>query len=135
MKNCISSNLAYTILSLPPSRIYKANAFISLRMMNRFFLENLKYERHKPAFKSELWHLPNSYVHNYKPSRSTFRNHGILRKFKSNKNIAILRSVKGNGVVVLDRIQYDNAIKEIISDKTKLKELPKMLLLNEKLNY
>ena len=26
--------------------------------------------------------------------------------------------------MVLDRIQYDNMIKEIISDKTKLKELP-----------
>ena len=26
--------------------------------------------------------------------------------------------------MVLDRIQYDNAIKEIISDKTKFKELP-----------
>ena len=36
--------------------------------------------------------------------------------------------------MVLDRIQCDNAIKEIISDKTKLKELPKMLLLNQKLN-
>ena len=47
-----------------------------------------------------------------------------MKKLKNDKSIVILRSDKGNGVVVLDRIQYDNAIKEIISDKTKFKELP-----------
>ena len=94
-------------------------------MMHHFLLENLKNEIDKPADKSELSHLANSYVHNYKPSRSTLTKHGILKKLKNDKSIVILRSDKGNGVVVLDRIQYDNAIKEIISDKTKFKELPK----------
>ena len=93
-------------------------------MMHHFLLENLKNEIDKPAHKSELSHLANSYVHNYKPSRSTLTKHGILKKLKNDKSIVILRSDKGNGVVVLDRIQYDNAIKEIISDKTKFKELP-----------
>ena len=37
--------------------------------------------------------------------------------------MVILRPDKGN-VVVLDRILYNNAVKEIISDKTKFKELP-----------
>ena len=89
MKNCISSNLAYTTLSLPPSRIYKTNVFVLFEMMHRFFLENLKHEREKPVFKSEFWHLPNSYVHNNKPSKSTLRNYEVLKKFKNNKNIAI----------------------------------------------
>ena len=93
-------------------------------MMHRFLLENLKNEIDKPALKSELPHLANSYVHNHKPSRSTLRIHGILKKLKSDKSIVILRPDKGNDVVVLDRNQYDNAIKEIISDKTKFKELP-----------
>ena len=31
------------------------------------------------ALKSELSHPANSYVHNYKPSRSTLRKHGILK--------------------------------------------------------
>ena len=109
--------------SLPPSRIYKTNVFVSFEMMHRFLLENLKNEIDKPALKSELSHLINSYVHNYKLSRSTLRKHGILKKLKSDKSIVILRPDKGNGVVVLDRNQYDNAIKEIISDKTKFKEL------------
>ena len=48
-----------------------------------------------------------------------------MKKLKSDKSILILRPDKGNGEVVLDQIQYDNAIKEISSDKTKFKELPK----------
>ena len=111
--------------SLPPSRIYTTNAFVLFKMMHRFLLENLKTEIDKPALKLELSHFANSYVHNYKPSRSTLRKHGILKKLKSDKSIVILQPDKGNGVVVLDRTQYDNAIKEIISDKTKFKELPK----------
>ena len=46
--------------SLPPSRIYKTNVFVSFEMMHRFLLENLKNEIDKPALKSELSHLANS---------------------------------------------------------------------------
>ena len=59
----------------------------------------------------------------YKPSRSTLRKHGILKKVKTDRSIVVLRPDKGNSAVVLDQIEYDNAIKEIISDKTKFKEL------------
>ena len=93
-------------------------------MMHRFLLENLKIEINKPSLQSELSHLANSYVRNYRPSRSTLRKHGILKKLKNDKNIVILWPENGNGAVVLDLIQYDNAIKNIISDKTKFKELP-----------
>ena len=55
---------------LPPSRIYKANVFVLFEMMHIFSFENLKNEIDKPAVKSELLHLANSYVHNYKASRS-----------------------------------------------------------------
>ena len=72
--------------SLPPSRIYKANVFVSFEMMHRFLLENLKNEIDKPTLKSELSHLANSYVHDYKPSRSTLRKHGILKKLKNDKS-------------------------------------------------
>lgn len=110
--------------SLPPSRINKTYVFVSFEMMHCFLLENLKSKIDKPALKSELLHFANSYVYNYKPSRPTLRKRGILRKLKNNKSIIILRRDKGNGIVVLDRIQSDNVINEIISDKTKIKELP-----------
>lgn len=35
-------------------------------------------------------------------------------------SIVILQPEKGNGVVVLDQIQYDNVIKNKISDNTKI---------------
>ena len=92
-------------------------------MMHRFLLENSKNETDKLALKSEWSHFANSYVHNFKSSRLTLRKHGIFQKLGNDTRIVILRSEKGNGVVVLDRIQYDNAIKEIISDKPKFKEL------------
>ena len=93
-------------------------------MMHRFLLENLINEKDKPPLQPELSHLANSYFHNYKPSRSTLRKHEILKKLKNDKSIVILRPDKGNGVLVLDWIQYDNAIKETTSDKTKFKEVP-----------
>ena len=92
-------------------------------MMHHFLLGNLKNETDKPALKSYLSQLANSYFDNYKQSSSTLRKHGILKKLRSNKSIPILQPDKGNGIVVLDRTQYDNTIKEIISDKTKFKEL------------
>ena len=47
-----------------------------------------------------------------------------MKKIKNCGSIVILQPGKGSAVVASDRIQYDNAIKEIITDKTKLKELP-----------
>ena len=46
-----------------------------------------------------------------------------MKKLKSDRSIVILRLDKVNCVVVLDRTQYGDAIKEIISDQAKLKEL------------
>ena len=100
-------------------------------MMHRFLRENLKNEIDKPAIKSKLSNLSNSYVHNYKPSRSTLGKHGILKLLKNDKSTVILRPDKGNGVVVLDWFQYDNTIKETISDKTKFKEIPQDLIIKQ----
>ena len=92
-------------------------------MMHRFLLENLKNKIEKPALKSKLSHLAISYVHNYKPTRQTLRKHGMLKKLKNVKSIVIIKSDKGDGVAVLDRIQYDKEVKEIISDEIKFKEI------------
>ena len=122
MKNWNSSNLACT--TLYHHQEFIKPTILSREMMHHFLLENLKIEINKSSLQSELSPLANSCVHNYKQSRSTLTKHEILKKLKSDKNIVILWPDKGNGAVVLDLIQYDNAIKEIISDKTKFKELP-----------
>ena len=47
----------------------------------------------------------------------------ILRNLRKNKDIIITKPDNGNGVVILDRTLYDNAIQEIISDTSKFKRL------------
>ena len=42
---------------------------------------------------------------------------------KKNKDIVITKADKGNGVVILDRKLYNNAIEEIISDTSKFEKL------------
>ena len=91
--------------------------------MHRFLLENLQNEVDKPELKSELSPLANSYFHNYKLPRSTLKKHGIPKKLKSDRSIIISRPDKGNGVVLVDRAQYDNATKEVINNWNKCKEL------------
>ena len=99
MKNWISFNLADTIL-------YYHQEFIKSTFLSRskwcivFSLKIKKKKIDKPALKSELSHLANSYIHNYKPSRSALRKHGILKKLMNDMSIVILRPDKGNGVVV-----------------------------------
>ena len=43
----------------------------------------------------------------------------VLQNLRKNKDIVITKPDKGNGVVILDRKIYNNAIKEIILDTSK----------------
>ena len=47
----------------------------------------------------------------------------MLRNLGKNKDIIITKPDKGNGVVILNRKLYDNAIQKIISDTSKFKKL------------
>ena len=73
--------------------------------------------------KARLSYLANSYFYNYKPSPRILRQHRVLRNFRKNKDIIITKPDKGNGVVILDRKLYDNAIQELISDTSKFEKL------------
>ena len=68
-------------------------------------------------------YLANSYFYNYKPSPRILRQHRVLRNLRKNKDIVITKPDKGNGVVILDRKLYNNAIEEIISDTFKIEKL------------
>ena len=60
---------------------------------------------------------------NYKPSPRILRQHRVLRNLRKSKDIIITKPDKENGVVILDRKLYDNAIQDIISDTFKLEKL------------
>ena len=69
----------------------------------------------------KLFH--NSYFYNYKSSPRILCQHRVLRNLRKNKDIVIMKPDKGNGVVILDRKLYNNAIEEIISDSSKFEKL------------
>ena len=68
-------------------------------------------------------YLANSYFYNYKHSPCIPSQHHILQNLRKNKDIVITKPEKGNGVVILDRKLYDNALQEIISDTSKFEKL------------
>ena len=51
------------------------------------------------------------------------RQHRVIRNFRNNKDIAMTKRDKGNGLVILDRKLYNIAIQEIISDTCKFEKL------------
>ena len=68
-------------------------------------------------------YLANSYFYNYKPYPSILWQHRILQNLRKNKDVIITKPDKGNGVAILDRKLYDNAIEEIISENSKFEKL------------
>ena len=106
--------------SIQPGKIRKSKIFTTFEKIHRLFLNNLKSEETKSQIKVHLSYLANSYFYNYKPSPRILRQHRVLRNLRKNKDIVITKPDKGNGVVILDRKLYNNAIEEIISDTFKL---------------
>ena len=75
--------------------------------------ENLKDKKDSSYLKSELSHPANSYFYTYTPSPSTLKKHGILKRLKNRNDFVIMKPDKGNGVVVMDRNMYNEAIYEV----------------------
>ena len=109
--------------SIQPDKIGKSEIFTTFEKIHRSFLNNLKSEETKSQIKAHLSYLANSYFYNYKPSPRILRQHRVLRNLRKNKDIVITKPDKGNGVVILDRKLYNNAIEEIISDTSKFEKL------------
>ena len=54
---------------------------------------------------------------------NTLKKHKILEKLRRNKDIVIIRPDKGNGVVVMDRLIYNQQMYALLNDKNKFKKL------------
>ena len=55
---------------------------------------------------------------------NTLKKHKIFQKLRRSKDIMIKRPDKGNGVVVMDRVIYNQQMHALLSDKNKFKRLP-----------
>ena len=109
--------------SIQPDKIWKSEIFTTFEKIHRSFVNKLKSQETKSQIKMHLSYLANSYFYNYKPSPRILRQHRVLRNLRKNKDIVITKPDKGNGVVILDRKLYNNAIEEIISDTSKFEKL------------
>ena len=70
-----------------------------------------------------LLYPANSYFYKYKPSPSILHQPRPLQNLTKNKDIVVTKRNKGNGVVILYRKLYNNAIEEIISDTSNFEKL------------
>ena len=102
--------------SIQPDKVWKNEIFTTFEEIHRLFLNNLKSVETKSQIKAHLSFLVNSYFYNYKPSPHILRQNCVLWNLRKNKGLVVTKPDKGNGVVILDRILHNNAIKEIISD-------------------
>ena len=93
--------------------------------MCNFLTSNLKDKEKTGKTVSQLSRLENSYYSYYKPSVSTLKKHGILKRLRNNREIVILRPDKGNGVVIMSRKDYICGKNDIIDDRSKFKLLTK----------
>ena len=88
--------------SIQPDKIRKSEIFSTFEKIHRLFLNKLKSKETKSQIKAHLLYLAYSYSYNYKPSPRTLLQHRVLRNLAKNKDIAITKPDKGNGVVILD---------------------------------
>ena len=110
-------------ISVQPDIILKSKTLTTFEKIPRSFLNNLKSEETKSQIKAHISYLANLYFFNYKPSPHILRQDCVLQNLRKNKDVAITKPDKGNGVAILDWKLYNNTVEEIISDTSKFKNL------------
>ena len=85
--------------------------------------KNLRDTKQARKLASDLSHLAYSCVSSYRPTTADLKKLRVLKELRKNKNTVILKPAKGNGVVVLDRTDYDQGILKIINDTSKFRPI------------
>ena len=117
---------------IPPARVAKSDIFETFELLSAFLTTNLKESQFRNPLYTELSQIAQSYASSYKPTKNTLAKHGILKKLRKNKDIIILRPDKGNGIVILNRVDYDNKIFEILGETGKFREIEEVVGVNRK---
>lgn len=77
--------------------------------------------------KSQLKNISYSYIYAYdfaKQRRILSREEWtLLNDLRKDDSIIITKPDKGNGIVIVNKLDYTNKIKQLVSDKTKFKKL------------
>ena len=68
--------------------------------------KDLKDQKDTGEVNAKILYLANTYVNSCKPTKNALRIHKILKKLRNNDNILVIKTDKGDGVVIIDRIYY-----------------------------
>ena len=68
--------------------------------------KDLKDQKDTGEVNAKISYLTNTYVNSYKQAKNALRIHKILKKLRNNNNILVIKTDKGDGVVIIDRIYY-----------------------------
>ena len=68
-------------------------------------------------------YLAQTYTSSYKASKVTLYKHKVLDRLRNKSDLVITKPDKGNGVVILNRKDYDNMIFDILNDVSKFKKI------------
>ena len=79
--------------------------------------------RNKSKLKADLSHLIQSCSNSFRSLLKGIKAHSILSQLRKNNDIIILKPEKGNGVVILNKKDYNKGILDIVDDADKFKVL------------
>jgi len=109
--NCLKKNLTFLkfglTCSIKPPYLNKSHVFKAFERLHQDLKRHLADKSKSNEVRSEIQLLATIYV-NFVQAFAKW-----LKKLKKNKNIIILRPDKGNGVVVLDKVVYNNAMGDL----------------------
>ena len=111
------------ILTIVPPYIRKTDIFACFETIFQSMYNNMVDKRDEGKLKVDLSHLAQSYVNSYRPSQKDIKTHKILNQLRKNKDFVIRKPDNGNGIVILNRADYNKGILDIISESRKFKEL------------
>ena len=117
-----------------PPIINKTDIYASFESIYQSMKSRIIDKSNDSKVKSDLYHITQLYVNSFKPSNKDIQNHKVLKNLHKNKDILILKQDKGNGMVILYKVDYIKGINEIVIDKNKFKELPNHPTINREDN-
>ena len=112
--------------ALPPKRIKYARWFLPFEKLFNKLTECKIYDSTNDGYnviRSSLKYIAFKTYYCFKPHLSLINKkyYDILENLKKDSNIVILKPDKGNGIVILDKIDYNEKMHSILNDTSKFK--------------
>ena len=91
---------------LQPKKVSQTDVLVTFESVYSFMSSNLKDSADSNLMKSDLTRMAQHYVSSYMPTKSALKKHAILKKLKARSELVITKPDKGNGVVIMNRSDY-----------------------------